>query len=303
LEDEITSLEEHRDSIEPYYTLEGGEWVGDHYSEVYRSYYEYHAEINALNDDISDLQSQVLDLRDQLNKVSSILDRISAQYSTMNKIEDDLLHIQQKYPNGIDALRHIYEIMKAYLHYSSDIVNDFSRPSSGSFAAAHAASNDVSSANAYDNLATKNSTNIYQDLQKKAVDAFQSLPRGHFHGAVDKGMQEVNPVHVITPEAAARPGFWKMHDPNYEETTYVELIQNYEKCYNELQSGKTLDEIRAANQDIAHAYDIFYGSEPVKLLKFGDFYEVDAGNHRIIAAQNLFLQTGKIINIPARIFE
>ncbi len=303
LENEITSLEEHRDAIEPYYTLEGGEWDGHHYTEVYESYYDYHAEINAINDDISNLQTEVLDLRAQINKVVSIIDRISAQYSTMNKIEDALLHTQSKFPNGINALMNMVDIMKAYLHFSSDVVNDFSRPSSENFTSRNTNLDNSSAANINDNFDKQNATNVYQDMQKKAIEAFKSLPRGHFHSAVDKGMQEINPIHVMTPNIAEREGFWQMHDPNYEESTYLDLIINYDKCRQELEAGETLDEIRTVNQDIAHAYDIFYGSEPVKLLKFGDFYEVDAGNHRIKAAQDLFLQTGIIINIPARIFE
>jgi hypothetical protein len=69
-------------------------------------------------------------------------------------------------------------------------------------------------------------------------------------------------------------------------------------------SGKTLDQIRKENMWVANAYDVFHGSEPIRLLKTGDYYRIDSsGRHRVAAAQMYYMRTGKTIPLPAEVFE
>lgn len=143
----------------------------------------------------------------------------------------------------------------------------------------------------------------FSSLQKNAKAAFQSLNNTDFIGASNLGKQEVNPLNVITPDEMTDEKFWIHHDSG-GMSRYFDLIEKYEKCGSLLKQGKTLDEIRREDSWVANAYDVFHGSEPIRLLKSGDYYQIDSnGRHRVAAAQIYYLQTGKTINLPADVFE
>ncbi len=74
----------------------------------------------------------------------------------------------------------------------------------------------------------------------------------------------------------------------------------------EIKAGKTADDFSAedlaAGVDYAHGkrgvYDLYYGSDPVKLDKIGDQYDIVSGRHRVFAAKAAGLES-----IPARVTE
>ena len=116
------------------------------------------------------------------------------------------------------------------------------------------------------------------------------------------GRQQVNPLNIISPSEMNEENFWPQHGEN--QLRYLDLIEKYDLCQQEMQNGRTLDQIRKDDMWVANAYDIFNGSEPVKLLKSGNFYRIDVGGrHRVAAAQMYFLMTGKIIPILADVIE
>jgi hypothetical protein len=73
-------------------------------------------------------------------------------------------------------------------------------------------------------------------------------------------------------------------------------------------AGKVGDDFSAEDEAAGRSYtdpegrrrlfDLYYGSQPIKLAKDGDNYFIDGGNHRIFAAKELGLET-----IPARVKE
>lgn len=139
-------------------------------------------------------------------------------------------------------------------------------------------------------------------IQKEANTAFQNLDNADFIGASNRGRQEVNPLYVMSPGEGSDEKFWGQH--GLDQAKYVDLIDKYQNCVEEMKSGKSLDEIRSGDFATANAYDIFHGSEPIRLLKSGNYYQIDSnGRHRIAAAQTYYLQTGKTVNLPADVFE
>lgn len=140
------------------------------------------------------------------------------------------------------------------------------------------------------------------NLQQKAKEAFEDLDDSAFIHSQNLGKQEVNPLNIISPDEMNDETFWQQHGENQHR--YFDLIEKYDRCRDELSSGKTLDQIRNENSWVANAYDVFHGSEPIRLLKSGDYYRIDSnGRHRVAAAQMYYLQTGKTIQLNAEVFE
>lgn len=138
--------------------------------------------------------------------------------------------------------------------------------------------------------------------QQKAKTAFENLNNADFIKNNKLGKLEVNPLNIISPDEMNDEKFWQHHGEN--QARYIELIEKYEKCILELEKGKTLDQIRSENTWVANAYDVFHGSEPIKLIKSGDYYRIDSnGRHRVAATQLYFLKTGKIIPFHADVIE
>jgi len=144
-------------------------------------------------------------------------------------------------------------------------------------------------------------TNFFSS-QQKAKAAFENLDNASFIKSNNIGKQEVNPLNVISPDEMNDEKFWLQHGEN--QNRYLDLIEKYDKCNQELQNGKTIDQIRKEDMWVANAYDVFHGSEPIRLLKSGDYYRIDSnGRHRVAAAQMYYMLTGKIIPIIAVVFE
>ncbi len=138
--------------------------------------------------------------------------------------------------------------------------------------------------------------------QNKAKAAFENLDNAAFIKSNKLGKQVVNPLNVISPDEMNDEKFWQQHGEN--QNRYFDLIEKYDKCNQELQNGKTIDQIRKEDMWVANAYDVFHGSEPIRLLKSGDYYRIDSnGRHRVAASQMYYMHTGKIIPIMAVVFE
>ncbi|HMP22465.1 MAG TPA: hypothetical protein PKC39_16025 [Ferruginibacter sp.] len=139
-------------------------------------------------------------------------------------------------------------------------------------------------------------------IQQNAKDSFKNLSNTDFIGANNLGRKEINPLNVISPDESSDEKFWNQH--GLDKSKYIDLIDKYQKCKDELQRGKSLDDIRKEDMWVANAHDVFHGSEPIRLLKSGDYYQIDSnGRHRIAAAQAYYLQTGKTVDLPADVFE
>lgn len=143
---------------------------------------------------------------------------------------------------------------------------------------------------------------IFSSSQQKAKAAFENLDNAAFIKSKNIGKQEINPLNVISPDEMNDERFWQQHGENQHR--YFELIEKYDHCREELKNGKTLDQIRKIDSWTANAYDVFHGSEPIRLLKSGDHYRIDSnGRHRVAAAQMYYMQTGKTIPLTAEVFE
>lgn len=138
--------------------------------------------------------------------------------------------------------------------------------------------------------------------QQKAKVAFETLDNAVFRESNNLGKQEVNPLNIISPDEINDEKFWGQHGEN--QIRYFDLIEKYDRCREELNNGKPLDQIRKEDSWVANAYDVFHGSEPIRLLKSGDYYRIDSnGRHRVAAAQIYYMQTGKSIPLTADVFE
>lgn len=142
----------------------------------------------------------------------------------------------------------------------------------------------------------------FLDSQMQAKAAFENLNNADFIKSKKLGKVKVNPLNIISPEEMNDKKFWGQHGEN--QARYVDLIEKYDQCLSEMQSGKTLDQIRTENMWIANAYDVFNGSGPIRLQKYGEFFRIDSnGRHRVAAAQLYYMQTGKNIFLTAEVFE
>jgi hypothetical protein len=155
----------------------------------------------------------------------------------------------------------------------------------------------------------ENGTEVFKPLesvfgvsQQRARDIFENSENSDFIGSKYIGKQQINPLNIISPEVMNDEKFWQQHGEN--QNRYFELVEKYEKCNKLLEDGKTLDEIRKEDSWVANAYDVFHGSEPIRLIKFGNYYRIDGnGRHRVAAAQMYYLHTGKSIPLFADVFE
>lgn len=138
--------------------------------------------------------------------------------------------------------------------------------------------------------------------QTNAKAAFELVTNTSIKGDPNEGLQEVNPLSVLSPHEATDPKFWQQHGE--DQLRYMDLIEKYEQCQIELKNGKSLDQIRIEDFWVANSYDLFHRSEPLHLQKVGNYYKIQGnGRHRIAAAQIYYLRTGKIVNLPAIVFE
>jgi hypothetical protein len=119
----------------------------------------------------------------------------------------------------------------------------------------------------------------------------------------DKGVIDVPVADLPDPEGVESPQDFDHHitwEDAQSATKQLPEIQDLVK------NGKTGDDFstedQAAGLDYAHGkrrvYDLYYGSNPVRLDKDGDHYDIVSGRHRIYAAKELGLST-----VPARVKE
>jgi hypothetical protein len=119
----------------------------------------------------------------------------------------------------------------------------------------------------------------------------------------DKGVIDVPVANLPDPEGVESPQDFDHHitwEDAQSATKQLPKIQDLVK------NGKTGDDFstedQAAGLDYAHGkrrvYDLYYGSDPIRLDKDGDHYDIISGRHRIYAAKELGLST-----IPARVKE
>lgn len=142
----------------------------------------------------------------------------------------------------------------------------------------------------------------FSSIQQNAKSAFKDLSNSDFIEANNLGRKEINPLNIISPDEISDEKFWNQH--GLDQSKYIDLIDKYQKCQDELKEGKSLDEIRKQDMWVANAHDVFHGSEPIRLLKSGNYYQIESnGRHRIAAAQAYYLQTGNTVDLPADVFE
>jgi len=142
----------------------------------------------------------------------------------------------------------------------------------------------------------------YSSTQNNAKLAFEDANELSFKN--NTGKQEVNPLHIISPDEINEEKFWKQHDKDGLER-YIDQIEKYDKCKQLLKNGNTIEEIRKSDFKMAIAYDNFVSKgDTIRLLKNGDYYKINgSGRHRVAAAQIYFLRTGRAIPIEAEITE
>ena len=119
----------------------------------------------------------------------------------------------------------------------------------------------------------------------------------------DKGIIDVPVNDLPDPEGVESPQDFDHHitwEDAQSATKQLPEIQDLVK------NGKTADDFstqdQAAGLDYAHGkrrvYDLYYGSDPIRLDKDGDHYVIISGRHRIYAAKELGLSA-----IPAMVKE
>ena len=142
----------------------------------------------------------------------------------------------------------------------------------------------------------------FYGTQERARAAFEKTPVADFLKTKNAGRMQVDPLQIMSPEGMDKEAFWHQHGES--QSRYIDLIEKYDRCSRELGNGKTLNQIRAEDMWVANAWDVFNGTDPVRLLKLGDYYQIDSnGRHRVAAAQLYFLLTGRKIILTAEILE
>lgn len=145
--------------------------------------------------------------------------------------------------------------------------------------------------NAHD---TPNTPTMIRSMQ--GVDASES-------DWVDRGIIDVPVKDLPMPEGVAGPEDFNHHISWEDAKSAAEQLPGIQ---SEMAAGKTADDFSAEDQknglDYAHGkrgvYDLFYGSDPIKLDKVGDNYDIISGRHRVFAAKAAGLES-----VPARVME
>jgi len=120
---------------------------------------------------------------------------------------------------------------------------------------------------------------------------------------VDRGIMDVPVADLPAPEGVSSPADFDHHIAWQDAQTATQQLPEIQKV---VRDGKTGDDFyredQAANLDYVHGkqrtYDLFYGTDAVKLDKVGDQYTIVSGRHRIFAAKDAGLET-----IPASVSE
>jgi hypothetical protein len=120
---------------------------------------------------------------------------------------------------------------------------------------------------------------------------------------VDKGMVDVPVSELPEPEGVSGPENFD-HHISWEDAQAA--TKKLPEIQEQVHNGKTGDDFSASDQAKGLEYkdgdrrifDLYYGSDPVKLDKDGSEYTIVSGRHRIFAAKEAGLET-----IPAWVTE
>jgi hypothetical protein len=120
---------------------------------------------------------------------------------------------------------------------------------------------------------------------------------------VDKGIVDVPVKDLPEPDGVSNPADFNHHISWEDAQAATIRLPEIQKQVN---AGKTGDDFSALDQANGLEYkqgdrrifDLYYGSDPVKLDKDGTEYTIVSGRHRIFAAKEAGLTT-----IPARVSE
>lgn len=113
------------------------------------------------------------------------------------------------------------------------------------------------------------------------------------------GFHTIDPLRILVPEGASQVDFWRQH--NGSPKGYIDLVRNCYLYQTMLDAGDTHEQIHSTSPAVANAHAVFTGSEPVRLVKAGDYYRVEGGRHRVAAAQLNFLMTGERVNLKTQV--
>ena len=139
-------------------------------------------------------------------------------------------------------------------------------------------------------------------LTPKGVAAMQGDTKAE-RDWVDRGIVDVPVADLPAPEGVSSPVDFDHHIAWEDAQSATKQLPEIQKAVKEGKNGDDFyQEDQAANLDYGHGslrtYDLFYGSDAVKLDKVGDQYTIVSGRHRIFAAKDAGLET-----IPARVSE
>lgn len=120
---------------------------------------------------------------------------------------------------------------------------------------------------------------------------------------VDRGVIDVPVKDLPIPEGVSSPDDFNHHISWEDAKSAAERLPGIQA---DLKAGKTADDFSAEDQqnglDYAQGkrgvYDLFYGSDPVRVEKVGDNYDIISGRHRVYAAKAAGLES-----IPASVME
>jgi hypothetical protein len=120
---------------------------------------------------------------------------------------------------------------------------------------------------------------------------------------VDRGIQDIPVSRLPRPDGVTGPADFDHHITHEDAVRVTRGLQVMKPL---IDSGHTSEDFAAMDRedgtDYEHGrqriFDLYYGSDPVRLDKDGDQYEIVSGRHRLFAAQELGIQT-----IPARVIE
>jgi hypothetical protein len=119
----------------------------------------------------------------------------------------------------------------------------------------------------------------------------------------DKGIIDVPVTDLPDPEGVESPQDFDHHIAWEDAQSATKQLPGVQEAVKNGKSGDDFSaEDQAAGLDYAHGkrrvYDLYYGSDPVRLDKDGDHYDIVSGRHRIYAAK-----AGGLSTIPAWVKE
>lgn len=120
---------------------------------------------------------------------------------------------------------------------------------------------------------------------------------------IDRGIIDVPVSDLPAPEGVSSPEDFD-HHISWEDAQSA--TQKLPEIQSQVKAGMTGDDFSDSDQAKGldyprgdrRIYDLYYGSDPVKLDKLGSEYTIVSGRHRVFAAKEAGLKT-----IPARVIE